>query len=96
MIVRVFRVTVPADLHAEFEPKFETVSLSAVAQAPGCLRVVIGRPISDSAGEYVMVSEWEDIASLKAFAGEGWEEPHIPEGMEKYTQTCSVSHFERM
>lgn len=93
-IVRVFRVQVPSDLHADFEPLFQTISTQAVQSAEGFVSVTIGKPTQHAPDEYVMVSEWKDVASLIAFAGDNWTEAHIPPGMEKYAEQCWVHHYE--
>ncbi|MEL6862598.1 MAG: antibiotic biosynthesis monooxygenase family protein [Pseudomonadota bacterium] len=93
-IVRIYRVQVPSDLHAEFEPLFQTAAIGAVKDYEGFLSVSIGRPTKHAPNEYVMISEWEDERSLIAFAGENWNEAHIPPGMEKYAQQCWVHHYE--
>ena len=94
MITRIFRVRVPAALISEFEPKFQSISYEALAKAPGCLKVTIGKEVSESGQTYVMISEWESQQALIDFAGANWREPHIPAGMEKYAADCSVEHFE--
>ena len=93
-LVRIFRVQVPTDLHAEFEPLFRTISMDAVRNSAGVLSVTIGKPTPFAPDEYVMVSEWKDQRSLIAFAGENWNEAHIPPGMEKFAERCWVHHYE--
>jgi len=68
-IVRIFRVQVPAHLHAEFEPLFQSVSVRAVENCDGFIRVTIGKPTVYAPNEYVMVSCWQDEVSLIKFAG---------------------------
>ena len=93
-IVRIFRVRVPAALHAEFEPLFQSTSVNAVRNQDGFLSVTIGKPTKHAPDEYVMVSTWKDERSLIAFAGEDWSQAHIPPGMEKYVEACWVHHYE--
>lgn len=94
MITRIFRVKVPAALHAEFEAKFLSVSVPHVVAAVGCVSVSVGRPTKWVADEYVMISIWASEKALAAFAGEQWNQAVIPSGMEKYVIECGVQHYE--
>ncbi len=40
-----------------------------------------------------MISQWENEAALKAFAGELWNQAVIPPGMEKFVVDCWVNHY---
>ena len=72
MIVRVFRARVRAGAAADFEAKVRTESIPLVEAAGGVVSWWAGRPLG-AAGEFVMVSIWEDLESLKAFAGPDYE-----------------------
>ncbi len=94
MITRIFRVRVPALLHAEFEERFLSVSVPYVQAAPGIVSVSVGRPTKWAPDEYVMISVWANEDALRSFAGEGWNVAVIPAGMEKYVSKCWVHHYE--
>ena len=94
MIVRIFRVSVPEDLHKEFETKFLSVSVTYVKHQLGLISVEVGKPTIWQPDEYVMISHWQDTQSLIAFAGEEWHQAVIPDGMEKYVRQCWVHHYE--
>lgn len=95
MMIRIFRVDVPAALHAEFEAKFLSISVPHVQAAPGMVSVSVGRPTRWAANEFVMISVWQDEAALRAFAGEHWNQAVIPAGMEKFVSACWVHHYEQ-
>ena len=80
MMIRIFRVDVPALLHAEFEAKFLSISVRPTRWAPN---------------EFVMISVWQEEAALRAFAGEHWNQAVIPAGMEKFVSACWVHHYEQ-
>ena len=94
MITRIFRVRVPALLHAEFESKFKSVSVPYVKSAKGLLSVMVGRPTCWEPEEYVMISTWQSESDIVVFAGENWNKAVIPHGMEKYVSECWVHHYE--
>ena len=92
-ITRVFRVRIMAELRKEFEEKFADISAQKVQGAPGLQSVAIHRPTEWSPDESAMITVWTDEASLASFAGENWNQPVIPDGMEKFVQETSVAHY---
>lgn len=96
MITRVYRVRIKPDLRAEFEPLFQTVARSSVAQCSGCLHVTVGGPTAASPDEYAMISVWDGPESLTAFAGADWSVAHIPADMERFVDECWVHHYPHM
>ena len=93
-ITRVFRVWIKAELREEFEEKFADISVREVQGAPGMKTVSIHRPTKWSPDEYAMITVWIDEESLASFAGENWNRPVIPVGMEKFVRETSVAHYE--
>lgn len=93
-ITRVFRVRIHPELKLEFEEKFSSVSVRAVAEAPGFLAVSIFKATKWAPNEYAMISHWENVDALKAFAGEQWNHAVIPPGMEKFVDEYWVHHYD--
>jgi heme oxygenase (mycobilin-producing) len=93
-ITRIFRVRIHPELRLEFEEKLSLVSVRAVAEAPGLLSVFILKPTEWAPDEYAMISQWENVDALKAFAGEHWNHAVIPPGMEKFVVDCWVHHYD--
>nr|WP_299383677.1 antibiotic biosynthesis monooxygenase [Allomuricauda sp.] len=96
MVIRVFTAEVPKVLHFEFEARFKEISLPLVQGQRGLLRLEIARPTQWDPNCFAMISYWESEADIKNFAGENWNQAHIPAGMEKYIRSCSVQHFEEI
>ncbi len=96
MIIRIFKATVRKELHEEFESKFIQVSVPLVKAYKGLTYMEIGRPSKWNPEEFLMITHWESIEHLIHFAGEQWNEPHIPPGMESYIADCSLDHFEQI
>ncbi len=94
MIIRIFKATIPAKLHKEFEIKFKEISVPAVKNFKGLISLEIARPSKWNPEEFVMISRWQKEKDLIEFAGENWNQAHIPNGMEKYIEKCSVFHYE--
>lgn len=94
MIVRIFRVRVPAHLQGAFEEKFLSVSVPAVERQAGFVSVTVGKPTRWSPDEYMMISTWESESALESFAGKDWNRAVIPDGMAQYVLECRVHHYE--
>lgn len=93
MIIRIFTAEVPQSLHAEFETKFKAISVPLVKNQKGLLGLEIAKPTEWNPNSFLMISKWASEEDIIAFAGEKWNEAHIPTGMEKYIEQCSVQHF---
>ena len=96
MIIRIFKATVPFELHSEFEIKFKEISVPLVQNSKGLITLDIARPYKWNPKEFLMISRWESENDLANFAGEHWNQAHIPMGMEKYIEHCEVYHFENI
>lgn len=94
MITRIFRARINPDHRDEFEAVFPRVSMGAVEGRDGFISAAISKPTEWAPDEYVMVSIWRDEKALKAFAGDKWNEAHIPEGMERFFAECWLHHYE--
>ena len=81
-------------MREEFEAKFASISINAVNNAEGSISVTIGMPTKWAPDEYAMISHWQDVQFLEAFASEDWSQPHIPDGMARFVDEMWVHHFE--
>ena len=93
MILRVYKVTVPKELHAEFEVKFKAVAKTLQTEYQGLLSIEIARPSEWKPLEFMMISRWETVEHIKKMAGENWSKAHIPDHMRKYTMAHSLDHY---
>lgn len=94
MIARLFRVRIVPGLRTQFEHAFHEVAIPAVEAHRGLVSVFIGKPTRWAPHEYFMISTWLDEAALVEFAGEDWNRPVIPAGMERFVEECWVHHYE--
>jgi len=70
MIIRVFRPTIhPGKEHA-FEAFLRDTAVPLVSKQAGLVAQHVGRPRNRSSTEYLYVTVWEDVESIRAFAGE--------------------------
>src|SRR5919107_1872159 len=54
----------------------------------------VGRPRDPSSTEYVYVTVWEDVESIRAFAGERWQEAVITPDEEHLLKDTWIGHYE--
>ena len=94
MIRRIFSVTVHSHLKKDFERDFESLALPDTQLSPGCLSVQIFKPTQCNPDTYSMISDWESIGALGEKFGVEWRNASIPDHMQKYAISHSISHFE--
>lgn len=93
MIIRIFIAEVPLEKQEAFEVKFKAISVPMVKNYPGLISLEIGKGTQWNPLEYVMISRWESEQHVVDFAGEQWNEAHIPEGMEEFISSCVMHQF---
>jgi heme-degrading monooxygenase HmoA len=72
VIIRVFKPTIHPGKEREFEAFLRDTAVPLVSQQAGLVAQHVGRPRDPSSTEYVYVTVWEDVESVRAFAGERW------------------------
>ena len=96
MITRIFRAQVKPDHQAAFEEKFLSFAVPLVEACDGVISVEVGKPTQWAPHEYVMISTWKDINSVKQMAGENWNEAHIPKEMAQYFEQYWIHQYESL
>lgn len=96
MIVRVFRMRVKPGLNDAYEQFIQTEVLPRMLAAPGLVSVQVGRPLDDPPVEFLIVSVWDSLASLRAFAGHRWRDPIVFPGEAELVFESLVDHYELM
>lgn len=64
-----------------------------VAEQHGLIAQHVGVPLEDGGTEFVYVTVWRDIASIRSFAGENWKAAVIDPSEEHMLQETSISHY---
>ena len=96
MIIRIFTAEIQKEFLEEFKMKFMEISVPLVKNYKGLRSLEIGEPTEWNPNEFIMISRWETVGDLINFAGNNWNESHIPDGMEHYIDTCDVSHYKNI
>jgi heme-degrading monooxygenase HmoA len=56
----------------------------------------VGRPRDSSSREYLFITVWEDVESIRAFAGERWQEAVIAPDEEHLLKDTWIQHYETL
>jgi heme-degrading monooxygenase HmoA len=64
-----------------------------VAEQHGLIAQHVGVPLEDGGTEFVYVTVWQDIASIRSFAGDDWQAAVIDPSEEHLLQETSISHY---
>jgi heme-degrading monooxygenase HmoA len=94
MIIRVFRPTIHAGKEAEFEAFLRGTAVPLVSRQTGLVAQHIGRSRDPSSSDYLYVTVWEDIESIRAFAGERWQEAVITPDEEHLLKATWIGHYD--
>ena len=93
VITRVFRGTVRAGQHEEFERLIREDAAPEFEATPGVLSVHFGTPTEASPDEFMVVTVWRDLDSLKAYAGERWSDPKLSLREAHLLADATVHHY---
>jgi heme-degrading monooxygenase HmoA len=96
VIIRVFRPTIHAGKEAEFESFLRDVAVPLVSRQSGLVAQHVGRPRDGSSTEFLYVTVWQDVESIRAFAGEHWQEAVISPDEKDLLQDTWIGHYEVM
>jgi heme-degrading monooxygenase HmoA len=96
VIIRVFRPTIHPGKENEFELFLRETALPLVSQQSGLVAQHVGRPRDSSSTEYLFITVWEDVESIRAFAGDRWQEAVIAPDEEHLLKDTWIQHYEAL
>jgi heme-degrading monooxygenase HmoA len=96
VIIRVFRPTIHPGKENEFELFLRETALPLVSQQSGLVAQHVGTPRHSSSTEYLFITVWEDVESIRAFAGERWQEAVIAPDEEHLLKDTWIQHYETL
>jgi heme-degrading monooxygenase HmoA len=94
MIIRIFRPTIHPGKEAEFESFLRDTAIPLVSQQSGIVAQHVGKPRNASCTEFVYVTVWEDEESIRAFAGESWQDAVITPEEEDLLKETWIKHYD--
>jgi heme-degrading monooxygenase HmoA len=96
VIIRVFRPTIHPGKEREFESFLRDTAVPLVSQQSGLVAQHVGTPRDPDSTEFVYVTVWENVESIRAFAGERWEEAVIAPDEEHLLKDTWIGHYEAL
>jgi heme-degrading monooxygenase HmoA len=94
MVIRVFRPTIHPGKETEFESFLRGTAVPLVSRQAGLVAQHVGKPRDPSSTEYLYVTVWNDVESIRAFAGEQWQEAVITPDEEHLLKATWIGHYE--
>ena len=94
MIIRVFRSRVKPGKHREYERLIREEAVPLMLEAPGLVSLHVGTPLEDPPEEFLLVSIWRDLSTLRAFIGPRWREAVVLPGEAHLVAESIVDHYE--
>jgi heme-degrading monooxygenase HmoA len=95
MIIRICHTTVRAGMIAAWQDNVRRMSIPLAQSARGLLAVYAGAPIDAQAREFVLVTIWRDIESLREYSGGDLHRPMIADEERPLVDRCRVEVFEQ-
>ena len=93
-ILRVFEVcAIPGEAENLVQKLAET-SVTVVKDKPGNMGYFFGKQLYSDDLDFVFISVWKDMESVKSHFGADWQHSFLPEGYEEIIESCSVKHIE--
>jgi heme-degrading monooxygenase HmoA len=96
VIIRVFRARIHRGHEEEFERFVRETGVPMVESHRGCSHVAWGRSRWSDQPEFVVVTHWDSVDSIEAFAGPRWQEAVIePEEADMLAEVF-CDHYEAL
>jgi heme-degrading monooxygenase HmoA len=96
VIIRVFRPTIHPGKEDQFEAFLRETAVPLVSEQSGLVAQHVGKPREPSSTEYLYVTVWDDAESIRAFAGERWQEAVITPDEEHLLKDTWIAHYEAL
>ena len=96
MIIRVFRAIVKPGQHKAFENFLRKTAVPLVQSQEAVLTTYVGIPTEYTPDEFVFISTWRDIAGLKHFSGEQWQEEVLAPEAAVLLSASYIYHYESL
>ncbi len=94
MISRVFKAKIADGRYSDFQINFRKIALPLIKSHDGLLSLSAGRLPDDADHDFMLVTNWESLEHVKAFAGDNWQEPLIPSGMDTFMEEVWLDHYD--
>jgi heme-degrading monooxygenase HmoA len=93
VIVRVFRVRARPGHGAAFEARAKALGFERMTATSGLRGWIAGKPLEPGDRDFVMVTLWQDLDALRAYAGEDWFRVDLPDEDRAMLESAVVDHY---
>jgi quinol monooxygenase YgiN len=94
VIVRVFRARIRPGKEDEFERFVIETGVPMTRAQEGCSHTTFGKSRWSEQPEFVVVTHWDSVDALKAFAGPNWQQAVIEPEEEHMLAEVFCDHYE--
>jgi len=94
VIIRVFRAQIHPGKEGEFERFVRETGVPTVQAQAGCSHMAWGRSRWSDQPEFVVVTHWDSVAALEAFAGPRWQQAVIEPEEKHMLAQVFCDHYE--
>ncbi len=94
MFIRVFRAKVRPGKQVQFERMVEQLSIPLIQAQKGMVAFYPGQLVGPSDHEFVLITIWKDMESLRAFTGRNWLTTILPEEDLPVLEEIEVNGYE--
>lgn len=94
MLMRIFQVTTRPGQEEKFGKFFHETAIPLMKRTKGIVQVLPGAPQSGSPREFAFVMIWKDIASLKAFVGDDYQNAHVDPAETELVESRTIKHYD--
>lgn len=91
--MRIFRARVKPGRRGDFERLCQDKAIPMMRKQPGLITIQVGKPMERRPDDFVLVSVWQDLASLKAWAGEQWNAVVVMPGEAELIEEATLQHY---
>jgi len=95
MIIRIFRANIRKGQVSEFKRMVQEQSIPWLEKSDGMLGYFPGAPFDENDREFVMITMWRDLDSLKAFSDSDWDNPVVTEDEAPLVEAMFADHYLR-
>ena len=93
MVTRLFRGIVHEGCEEQFRRLFVDTLLPMIREQEGLISASVGLPHESTPREFLMISQWRDMESMKRFTGDDWQTAVIHPDEADLLQETFVHHY---
>lgn len=94
MIIRIFRARLKPGARTPYTRLCYETSIPLMREQRGCRAAYVAPARPDQPDHFIVVSVWDDLASMRAYVGDDWEQPILVPGEASMLEWARVEHYD--